>query len=110
MRYLQASLPALSQYLECARTYRKVHVRDPHYSRTGDAIYEEGLVYQEMGDKFANLDFYRTAVKRFQLLIRDYSGNQNCPDALLRMGDIYFKPLNDEIAAQNAYRILKTQL
>ena len=104
----QASLPALSLYLECARTYRKVHVRDPHYSRTGDAIYEEGLVYQEMGDKFADLDFYRTAVKRFQLLIRDYGGNQNCPDALLRMGDIYFKPLNDEIAAQNTYRLLKT--
>ncbi len=104
----QASLPALSLYLECARTYRKVHVRDPHYSRTGDAIYEEGLVYQEMGDKFADLDFYRTAVKRFQLLIRDYGGNQNCPDALLRMGDIYFKPLNDEIAAQNAYTLLTT--
>ena len=104
----QASLPALSLYLECARTYRKVHVRDPHYSRTGDAIYEEGLVYQEMGDKFADLDFYRTAVKRFQLLIRDYSGNQNCPDALLRMGDIYLKPLNDEMAAQNTYRFLKT--
>ena len=104
----QASLPALSLYLECARTYRKVHVRDPHYSRTGDAIYEEGLVYQEMGDKFADLDFYRTAVKRFQLLIRDYGGNQNCPDALLRMGDIYLKPLNDEIAAQNTYRFLKT--
>ncbi len=104
----QANLPALSLYLECARTYHKVHVRDPHYSRTGDAIYEEGLLYQEMGDKFADLDFYRTAVKRFQLLIRDYSGNQNCPDALLRMGDIYFKPLNDEMAAQNTYRFLKT--
>jgi N-acetylmuramoyl-L-alanine amidase len=104
----QASLPALSLYLECARTYRKVHVCDPHYSRTGDAIYDEGLVYQEMGEKFADLDFYRTAVKRFQLLIRDYSGNQNCPDALLRMGDIYLKPLNDEIAAQNTYRFLKT--
>ena len=85
-----------------------MHVRDPHYGRAGDAIYEEGLVYQEMGDKFADLDFYRTAVKRFQLLISDYGGNQNCPDALLRMGDIYFKPLNDEIAAQNAYGFLKT--
>ena len=104
----QASLPALSLYLECARTYRKVHVRDPHYIRTGDAIYEEGLVYQEMGDKFANPDFYRTAVKRYQLLIRDYGGNLNCPDALLRMGDIYLQPLNDEMAAQNVYRVLKT--
>ena len=104
----QASLPALSLYLECARTYRKVHVCDPHYGRTGDAIYEEALVYQEMGDKFTDPDFYRTAVKRYQLLIRDYSGNHNCADALLRMGDIFLKPLNDEMAAQNAYRLLKT--
>ena len=103
----KAALPALSQYLECARTYRKVHVRDPHYSRTGDAIYEEGLVYQEMGDKFASTDFYRTAVKRFELLIRDYGGNQNCPDALLRVGDIHLKRLNDEAAAQKAYRLLR---
>jgi N-acetylmuramoyl-L-alanine amidase len=102
-----AALPILSQYLECARTYRKVHVRDPHYSRTGDAIYEEGLVYQEMGDKFASTDFYRTAVKRFELLIKDYGGNQNCPDALLRMGDIHLMRLNDEAAAQKAYRLLR---
>jgi N-acetylmuramoyl-L-alanine amidase len=103
----QETLPVLSRYLECVRKYRKVHVRDPHYGRTGDAIYEEGLVYEEMGDKFTNTDFYRTAAKRFQLLIKEYGGNRNCPDALLRMGDINLKFLNDEVAAQNAYRILR---
>lgn len=102
----QSAQPSLSQYTECARTYRKVHVRDPHYGRTGDAIYQEAIIYQEMGDRFANPEYYKTAVKRFQLLIRDYGGNRNCPEALVRMGDIY-KSLNDEVAAQNTYEYLK---
>lgn len=105
----QAIQPSLSLYLECAKTYRKVHARDPHYAHVGTAIYQEGLLYQEMGDRFSDLEFYRTAVKRFQLLIKDYNGNQNCPDALLRLGDISRKHLKDETAAQNAYQILRTQ-
>lgn len=105
----KTDLPVLSQYLECARTYRKVHVLDPHYRRTGDAIYEEGVLYQEMGDKFSDSSFYRTAVRRFELLIKDYGGNRNCPDGLLRTGDIYLKSLNDEIAAQNSYKMLRAK-
>jgi len=100
--------PSLDQYLECARTFRKVHVRDPHFSRTGDAIYEEAVVYQEMGDRFSDTGYYRIALKRFQLLVEDYGGSQHCPDALLRMGDIYLHPLKDASSAQNAYRMLKT--
>jgi N-acetylmuramoyl-L-alanine amidase len=104
-----SSQPGLSLFLECARTYRKVHVRDPHYVHTGEAIYEEGLVYQEMGERFSNLDFYRTATKRFQLLVTQYAGNPNCPDALLRLGNIFEHNLKDETAAQDAYQTLRTQ-
>ena len=84
----QSTQPSLSLYLECAKAYRKVHIKDPHFGRTGDAIYEEGLIYQEMGDKFANLEFYKTAMKRLLLLVKDYGRNQNCPNALLRLADI----------------------
>jgi N-acetylmuramoyl-L-alanine amidase len=101
--------PPLSLYIECAKIYRKVHSRDPHYAHAGAAIYQEGLLYQEMGDRFSELEFYKTAAKRFQLLVREYNGNQNCPDALLRLGDIYRKHLKDETAAQNAYQALRTQ-
>ena len=105
----QAQQPVFSQYLECAKTFRKVYLKDPHFRRSGDAIYQEARIYQEMGDKFAALDYYRTAVKRFDLLVTDYGGNPNCPDALLRMGDIYSKNLRDEEAARKAYQRLKTQ-
>jgi N-acetylmuramoyl-L-alanine amidase len=105
----QATQPALGQYLECAKTYRTVYVKDPHYGRAGDAIYEEGVLFQEMGDRFSDLEYYRTAVKRFHMLVSEYGGNQNCPDALLRSGAINSKHLKDESAAQEAFQLLRTQ-
>ncbi len=105
----QTANPSPAQYLECAKSYRDVYVKDPHYGRVGDAIYEEAVIYQEMGDRFSDPAHYRTAVKRFQLLIKDYGGNQNCPDALERVGRICSTQLNDETAAQEAYNLLKNQ-
>jgi N-acetylmuramoyl-L-alanine amidase len=100
--------PTLAQYTECANLYRAVHIKNPHYGRTGDAIYEEGLLYQEMAERFSKPEYYRTAVKRFSLLVKDYGGNQNCIDALIRMGSIYSSRLDDIGAAEEAYRRLKT--
>jgi N-acetylmuramoyl-L-alanine amidase len=105
----QSSQPLLGLYLECAKAYRKVHRLDPHFGHTPDAIFEEGLVYQEMGEKFGDLSYYRTAINRFQLLVQDYGGSRNCPAALLRIADICTKHLKDENGAQDAYQILKTR-
>jgi N-acetylmuramoyl-L-alanine amidase len=105
----QSSQPVLSLYLECVKAYRKVHKLDPHFGHTPEAIYEEGLVYQEMGDNFGDLNYYKTAVNRFQLLVQDYGGSHNCPAALLRVADIYTKHLKDENGAQDAYQILRTR-
>jgi N-acetylmuramoyl-L-alanine amidase len=103
--------PSSSQdsFLECARTFRKVYSSDPHYRFSGEAIYEEGLIYQQLGDKFGNVDFYRTAINRFNLLVKDYEGNPRCPDALLRIAAICSNPLNDEPSAQKARQRLQTR-
>ncbi len=105
----QTTNPTVAQYLECARTFRKVYMRDPHFRSTGEAIYTEGRIYQEMGDRFSEREYYVTAIKRFLLLVEDYSGNQNCPDALRRMAAIYSKNLKNEAAAQEAYQRLRTE-
>jgi N-acetylmuramoyl-L-alanine amidase len=105
----QAAQPALDQYLECAKAYRKVYFLDPHYRHAADAIYEEALLYQEMGDKFSTPEHYKLAVKRFNLLVADYRVNQNCPDALVRMAAIYSNNLKNETAAQDALQRLRTQ-
>jgi N-acetylmuramoyl-L-alanine amidase len=105
----QMTNPAIGNYLECAKAYRKVYVLDPHYKSAGEAIYSEGRIYHEMGDRFSNLEYYLLAVKRFNLLVEDYRGNQSCKDALLRMASICSKNLKDESAAQDAYAHLKTR-
>lgn len=98
----------ISQYRQCALAYRKVYLHDPHYSRAGDAIYEEALLYQEMGEKSSDPRSYATAARRFEFLASDYPSNQNCPDALLRAGNIYLNNLNNEEAARETFLRLKT--
>jgi N-acetylmuramoyl-L-alanine amidase len=105
----QTANPSLKQYLDCAKTYRSVLVNDPHYGRTGSAIYEEGIVYQEAADRFSKPEYYKMAAARLLFLVNDYAGNPNCPDALKRLGALYSQNLNDEAAAEDAYRRLHLQ-
>ncbi len=103
----QADQPSLAQYLECAETYRKVYVSDPHYGRVSDAIYEEALMYQEAADRFSKPEYYRIAVKRFHLLVKDYGGNQECTDALKRLAAIYTVHLHDEQCRSGSIQALE---
>ncbi len=97
-----------SDYLQCARAYKSVYARDPHYTGSADAVYKEGILYQKMGELFKMQEYYHLAVKSFNFLVSDYGGNDNCQDALLRIGEIFSKKLNDPEKAQEAYRTLKT--
>jgi N-acetylmuramoyl-L-alanine amidase len=98
-----------TQLLKSAQAYRKVYLLDPHYRFSGEAIYEEAMLYQQLGEKFGDIEYYRTAIKRFTLLVNDYEGNRNCADALLRMAAIYSNSLKDDSSAQKAYQRLQTR-
>lgn len=100
--------PTLAQYRECAETYRKVYLSDPHFAKAADAIYAEGQIYLEMGDRYAR-EHHRTAARRFRLLASDYPGHRRCPDALLRLGEIYSDRLGDDDAAREVYETLKRE-
>jgi N-acetylmuramoyl-L-alanine amidase len=108
-RLEQATQPDLRQYLECAKTYRRVYLLDPHYEHAADAIHEEGIIYQSMADKSADPEHFRIAAKRFQFLVKDYGGSRHCPDALVRLVTIYSENLRDKDAAQQAYQLLETR-
>lgn len=99
----------LSDYLHCARSYRDVYVKNPHFRGAGEAIYREGVLYQEAARKFDAPEYYRSAARRLRLLAMDYPGNPNSKDALLRLGEIYALHLKDSLAAEEIYRLLKTR-
>lgn len=98
---------SVEEYLQCARSFRTVYTRDPHFILAPEAVYKEGLTYQKMGDLFARAEYYHLAVKRFNFLVSDYGGNANCPDALMRIWDISTAKLKDPDKAEEASRILK---
>ena len=105
----KAKAPSKEKYLAVVRTYKEVSARDPHYSGSDDAVYEAGEVYQEMGEKFGSLLYYQDAAKMYQFLLKDYGSSPRCPDALLRIGDLYSGPLENEAAAQQAYQRLRKE-
>ncbi len=105
----RATNPSKDRYLSLIRKYKLVYASDPHYSGSDDAIYEAGEVYQEMGEKFGTLLYYKEAAKMYQFLLRDYNTSPRCPEALLRLGDLYSGPLEDESAAQAAYNRLRKE-
>jgi len=95
--------------LACARAFRQVYLNDPHYGGCDDAIFEEALVYQELGQKFGKLPDYKNSAKLFRLLLKGYPSSKYCPDALLHLGDLLAGPLEDNARAQEAYEQLRKQ-
>jgi N-acetylmuramoyl-L-alanine amidase len=96
----------LGQWIVCAQAFRQVYTINPNYRYAGDAVYEEGLLYQQIGDIFGGAGYYRTSVARFQLLLSNYGDNIHCPDALKRLIKMY-SSLGNETAAKEADKILR---
>ena len=102
----RAELPDQKQWIACAQAFRQVYLIDRNYYFAGDAAYEEGLIYQQIGDIFGGNEHYQTAVNRLQFLITNYADNSHCPDALRRIRDIHIL-LKNETAAKEADRVLR---
>jgi N-acetylmuramoyl-L-alanine amidase len=102
----QATLPEQSQWVACAQAFRQVYQIDKGYRFAGDAVYEEGLLYQQVGDIFGGNEHYRTAVNRLQFLVSNYPDNSHCPDALRRIRDMQTH-LKNENGAADAARMLR---
>jgi len=105
----QSAEPSRETYLKCIRTYQLVYMKDPHFISSGDAIFQAGKLFQELGDKFGDVNDYRNAVKLYRFFTTDYDGHKLCPDALLRLGKICEGPLADAPGAASAYQKLKTR-
>ncbi len=100
---------AREKYLLCTQRYRQVYVKDPHFSGVPDAIYEQAILFVEMGHKFGRKEDFSRAAKLFRFLISDYGGCSLCPEALLRLADLCSGPLQDPKGAEQAYNQLRTQ-
>lgn len=73
-----------ADYARCAHGFRRAYLYDPHYTHAPDALYQEGLLYQRMGEKFGTAEDLRTAAARFEFLARDYPSSRGARDARQR--------------------------
>ncbi len=105
----RASSPSRQSYLDCAEKYRLVYLSDPHFSGVDDAIFEEGTLYAEMGNRFKILADYQKSARLLEFLISDYDSSPYLPDALLNLGNLYAGPLGDREAAEDCFRKLRTE-
>jgi N-acetylmuramoyl-L-alanine amidase len=101
--------PSRESYLKCIRTYQQVYLQDPHFGYSPDAVFEAAKLYQEMGEKFGDLIYFRNAARLYRFLCSDYDSSPRCPEALLRLGSISENPLSDSQSAQEAYQKLRTR-
>ncbi len=102
----KASNPSQAQYLECIKHFKQVYMLDPHFSRADDAIYETARLSQAVGERFGLPKYLKQAAKLYQFLVSDYDTSSFCPDALLSLGDLYARSLQDHEAARDAYQKL----
>jgi N-acetylmuramoyl-L-alanine amidase len=101
--------PSKNQYLSCIKLYRLVYLKDPHFTGSDDAIYASGQLYEEMGNRFGETEYYRKAAKLFEFLVSDYGTSPFIPDALLRLGNLYSGRLEDNKAAEQSFELLRTR-
>jgi len=104
-----ADNPTQDQYKSCVRTFRQVYLKDPHFSGTDDALFAEASLYAEMGERFGKAEYFDTAARRFRYLISDYGSSRWCPDAYLKLIDLYQGPLDDAAGAAAARAVLVTR-
>jgi N-acetylmuramoyl-L-alanine amidase len=77
--------PLRQSYLACIRTYQLVYKKDPHYGGSDDAIYEAGLLFEEMAQRFGESRYAKEALRFFEFLVSDYGFSPHKQDALKRV-------------------------
>ena len=99
----EKSSASREQYLQCIHAYQQVYFQDPHYRASGTSAFEAGQLYQEMGEKFGDLKYYKLAARQYRFVAKEYPHSPKCPDALLKAAELFAGPLGDESTAREAY-------
>lgn len=66
------SNPTKQEYQRIIRLYEQVWLRDPHLSRSDDAMFYVAQLWKIMGDTFHDKRYYQNSWDRIQVLLREY--------------------------------------
>ena len=93
-----------ADYENLVRAFKSVHFYDPAYGKSPLALEAVGDLYAEMGRRFDNDEYYRTAIQAYRFLISQYPNNGLSRDAHYTIAEIYRSDLGDTDEARKAFR------
>ena len=97
-------LRTISEYSRAIEKYRSVYSASPAFSKSNDALFAVGELYQMMGSDFKDPKYFQRAIKAYDFLVQEYPGSPYCPAATFATAEIYFADLNDAKSAEQAFR------
>src|SRR5271165_3474965 len=83
--------------------YRAIYHDDPASPKADASIFAVAQLLAEQGRVLKDEKSLHDAVGQYEFLRREYPGSRYRADALLAEGDIYFRDLNDNVAAKSTY-------
>ncbi len=93
-----------AEYENVIRAFKSVHFYDPAFSKSPMALEAVGDLYAEMGRRFENDEYYRSAVQAYRYVISQYPGSSFARDALFTIAEIYRSDLQESTEARKTYR------
>ncbi len=97
-------LRTISEYSRAIEKYRSVYSASPAFSKSNDALFAVGELYQMMGSDFKDPKYFQRAIKAYEFLIHEYPGSPYCPGATFASAEIYFADLHEAKSAEQAFR------
>ena len=94
----------VAEYKRAIREFRKVYYYDFAYSKAPVAAQTMGDLYVEMGRRFHEPAYFKSAIKYYQFVTSQYPVTSMAREAAMTVGNIYLEDLNDPEQAADAYR------
>jgi N-acetylmuramoyl-L-alanine amidase len=92
------------EYERVVLSFEEVYKIDPAYVKTPAALTAAAHTYEEMGQTYADDQFYSRAVNAYQFLIQQYPGGSAARHAQFAIGEIYLNDLENPVQAKIAFQ------
>ncbi|HUY15258.1 MAG TPA: N-acetylmuramoyl-L-alanine amidase [Terriglobia bacterium] len=90
-------------YKRVVLDFEQVYRIDPAYVKAPTALAAAAHTYEEMGQTYADDQFYSRAISSYQFLIQQYPGGSAAREAQFAIGKIYLSDLENPEEARTAF-------
>jgi N-acetylmuramoyl-L-alanine amidase len=93
-----------ADYLKLIRAFQEVYRLNPAYSKTPVALTAVAEIYEQMGRRLSDDNYYLESIKAYEFVATQYPQNRLARDALFTISEVYRVDLENLEAARQAYQ------